>query len=129
MRSALSIAVFMMLTVAAGCALFVPKEYRYLQGAEGRATQQDVERQLGKPAVATSNEAGEAVWIYRVREEQSGGRWTASGLWCDEYRLTFGPDGVLRAWTHRSHFHAGELMPTSCIPDTRSEGARDLRPA
>jgi hypothetical protein len=117
MQPVSSIAALVVLTVLAGCVLFVPKESRYLKGAEGRATQQDVERQLGKPEVVSLNEAGEVVWVYRVREEEPGNRWTSTGLWCDEYVLTFDSRAVLRSWTRRSHFHGGELMPVYCVPE------------
>jgi hypothetical protein len=104
---------FLILTI--GCAVFIPKETLYLQSAQDRATQDEIRRQLGSPAVIASGEKGEAVWVYRVREEEPGSRWTSSGLWCDEYVLTFDRQAVLRRWTHRSQFHGGERMPTYCV--------------
>jgi hypothetical protein len=101
--------------LAVGCAVFVPRETRYLQSAQDHATQEEVRQQLGAPALIASSEKGEAVWVYRVREEEPGSRWTSSGLWCDEYVLTFDRQAVLRRWTHRSQFHGGERMPTYCV--------------
>lgn len=104
-----------MAILSLGCALFIPKETRYLRSAEHRATQDQVRQELGVPAVISSNDSGEAVWVYQVREEEPGSRWTSSGLWCDEYVLTFDRDRVLRQWTHRSEFHGGERMPLYCV--------------
>ncbi len=105
------------LVVIAGCALFVPQETLYLRSAQGHASQADVKQRLGAPLVTTSGQAGESVWVYQVREEEPASRWTSTGLWCDEYVLTFDPQAVLREWTHRSYFHGGERMPTYCVPN------------
>jgi hypothetical protein len=102
--------------LAAGCTLFVAKETRYLKSAQDRATQEEVRQQLGKPRLVASTQAGEAVWVYEVREEEPGSRWTSIGMWCDEYVLTFDDKSVLRRWTHKSHLHGGELMPRYCVP-------------
>jgi hypothetical protein len=102
--------------IAMGCALFIPRETLYLKSAQDRAGQEEVRKHLGSPMVSTSNQEGEAIWVYQVREEEPGSRWTSSGLWCDEYVLTFDRQAVLRHWTHRSYFHGGELMPTYCVP-------------
>lgn len=97
------------------CALFVPKETNYLRSAQDQATQGDVKQALGPPTLAVSGQGGESIWVYRVREEQSGSRMTATGMWCDEYVLVFDGGSVLRSWTHKSKFHGGELMPTHCV--------------
>jgi len=104
------------LELAAGCVLVVPKETRYLQSAQGRATQEEVREQLGAPRSVRASPAGETIWVYEVRELEPGAQntWAAAGSWCDEYALTFDKDGVLRAWTHRSFFHGGENMPAAC---------------
>jgi hypothetical protein len=99
-----------------GCVLFIPKETSYLRSAQDRATQNDVKRELGSPSLAVATRAGESVWVYQVREEQSGSRMTASGLWCDEYVLVFDGRGMLRSWTHQSQFHGGEMAPKYCVP-------------
>jgi hypothetical protein len=109
------LSLFSLIILTIGCAVFIPKETRYLESAQDRATQEEVRQQLGAPALTASNEKGEAVWVYRVREEQPGNRWTSAGLWCDEYVLTFDQQAILRQWTHRSEFHGGELMPTYCV--------------
>lgn len=102
--------------IATGCTLFIPRETLYLKSAQDRAGQEDVREHLGSPMVITSNQEGEVIWVYQVRAEEPGSRWTSSGLWCDEYVLTFDRQAVLRHWTHRSYFHGGELMPTYCVP-------------
>lgn len=101
--------------VATGCSLFIPKECRYLKAVEGRATGEEVQQKLGAPLDTTiSMETGELLWHYEVLEEQPTHRGTPTGFWCDEYRLAFDRDGVLRRWTHRSFFHGGELRPEPC---------------
>jgi hypothetical protein len=99
-----------------GCSLFVPKETRYLDLAENRATQQEVQQELGRPAAMTTTPQGETVWVYEVRTIEPGAQstWSTAGSWCDEYRLTFDTEGILRGWTHKSYLHGGELMPISC---------------
>lgn len=106
---------FGVMLVMAGCALFIPKETRYLEGARGRATQDEVRQQLGSPKF-TETQAGGAIWVYQVHEHFSGARSLAPGAWCDEYVLTFDNRAVLQRWTHKSYFHGGEVMPTSCVP-------------
>lgn len=98
-----------------GCALFIPKETRYLEGAQGRATQEEVRQQLGPP-MFTETQAGATIWVYQVREHQPGSRVVVTGAWCDEYVLTFDDRAVLQRWTHTSYFHGGEVMPTYCVP-------------
>jgi outer membrane protein assembly factor BamE (lipoprotein component of BamABCDE complex) len=111
----------LILTVAvatlAGCFLFIPKENLYLKSAQDRATQEEVQQRLGRPALTATTQAGESVWVYEVREEEPGSRWTSIGMWCDEYVLTFDKQGILRRWTHKSQLHGGELMPTYCVSD------------
>lgn len=102
--------------VMSGCALFASKETRYLQSAQGQATQEEVKQKLGPPLLTDMRE-GETVWVYQVREQQYGSRINASGLWCDEYVLTFDGQGVLQRWAHRSKFHGGESMPNYCVPN------------
>jgi hypothetical protein len=102
-----------------GCALFTDKEVSYLQSAENRATQDEVRERLGRPQRVVSTPTGEAVWVYEVRDLEPGSQstWSTKGSWCDEYVLTFDAGGVLRAWTHKSQFHGGELMPLICVRD------------
>jgi hypothetical protein len=105
-----------LLLALSGCALIVAKESQYLQSAQDRATQAEVKLQLGAPKLATTTPTGESLWLYEVREIEPGSQntWASAGSWCDEYRLTFDSQGVLRRWTHKSYFHGGELMPASC---------------
>ncbi|MEW6544964.1 MAG: hypothetical protein AB1411_15315 [Nitrospirota bacterium] len=104
-----------------GCALFVPKQSLYLRGAQDRATQSDVKQELGEPTLVAATRAGEAVWVYQIREEEPGSRWTSAGMRCDEYVLTFDKQAVLRGWTYRTHLHGGELMPAYCVPGGADE--------
>lgn len=106
----------LVLTVS-GCALFEAKETTFLRSAQDRATQEEVRQRLGPPQFTTSAQSGESVWVYQVRGQQPGNRFTAPGMWCDEYVLTFDSQAVLRRWMHRSYFHGGEFMPTYCVPD------------
>ncbi len=68
MKSTLMIA-RTVLFITAGCSLFVPKESRYLKVAQGQATSDEVQRQLGTPIERTSMPTGERLWRYEVLEE------------------------------------------------------------
>jgi hypothetical protein len=104
-----------MVAMLSGCALVLPKETRYLLSAEGRAGQDEVVQHFGKPFMKTQGSQGNEMWIYQFREQDPGNRWTSTGLWCDEYVLTFDKQSILRRWTHKSQFHGGELMPDYCV--------------
>lgn len=104
-----------MVAMLSGCALVLPKETRYLRSAQGRSSQTEVVQVLGRPLMTASSPEGRALWVYQVREQEPGNRWTSTGLWCDEYILTFDDRSILRGWTHKSEFHGGELMPTYCV--------------
>lgn len=116
MTRLLSVACAGLLVANIGCTLVIPEETRYLKLAQDRVTQDEIKQELGSPLFASAR-AGETVWVYQIREEQSGSRITAPGVWCDEYVLTFDDKGVLRQWTHKSKFHGGERMPTYCVED------------
>jgi hypothetical protein len=91
--------------VAIGCVLFLAKETRYLLSATDRATQGEVQQYLGQPSQMTTDETGEAVWTYHIREFVQGGNnaWTMAGTWwCDSYTLNFDAHGILRHWVHES---------------------------
>ena len=105
------------LIMLAGCSLFTPKETLYLKSAQNHATQVEVQQNLGEPAVKATNQAGEAVWVYEVLEQEPGSRWTSTGMRCDEYVLTFDKGGVLKQWTYKTEVHGGELSPTYCVWD------------
>ena len=119
MKALVRIPLFSLLVITAGCALFVQKETIYLESAQDRATQEEVQRQLGHPKQVSSTQAGESVWVYEIRELEPGSQssWSAFGSWCDEYVLTFDGQGILRRWTHKSQKHGGENMPTYCVFD------------
>lgn len=98
------------------CALVEPRETTYLRSASGQATQEEVTRHLGAPTKVLSGATGETLWVYQIREEQPGNRWTSIGMWCDEYVLTFDERAVLQTWTHAGYLHGGELQPDYCVP-------------
>ena len=107
------------------CSHFQNREAAYLDSVKGRATQTEVRQELGAPKAVRKSDEGETVWVYELREQQAGNRYTAPGIWCEEYLLTFDGSAVLQKWRQVSHFHGGELMPTECIPGiekSRSEG-------
>lgn len=88
------------------CALFFTKESRYLRAANNQATEVDVTQHLGDPAEITSDEKGQAVWVYQTRKQIQQGTnssWVTFPAWqCDRYRLTFDDHQILREWTHTS---------------------------
>jgi hypothetical protein len=103
---------------APACVSPESKEAASLTAAQGQASQEEIRRQWGEPTTTRSLEGGQSLWTYEKREQQSGSRYAAPGMWCNEYALTFDVRGILRHWTHRSYFHGGELMPKKCIPET-----------
>jgi hypothetical protein len=115
----LQAALMSIVLVGPGCGVLTPKEVTYLQSAEHRATQEEVRQRLGRPQRVVETTTGETLWVYEIRELEPSGQstWSTEGSWCDEYVLTFDDAGVLRAWTHHSQFHGGELMPPVCIRD------------
>lgn len=115
----LSLVVISMLIAA--CSHFQNREAIYLDSAKGWATQAQVREKLGAPKTVRQDEGGAAVWVYELREQQSGNRLTAPGMWCEQYLLTFDDKTVLQKWRQVSHFHGGELMPQECIPGTETE--------
>ena len=104
-RVIINVLILSLTIVAIGCVLFLAKETRYLLSATDRATQEEVQRHLGQPSRMTTDETGEAVWTYHIREFVQGGNnaWTMAGTWwCDNYTLTFDAHGILRHWMHDS---------------------------
>lgn len=102
------------------CSYFQNKEAAYLDSVKGRATQAEVRQELGAPQAVRHVEGGNTQWVYEVREQQSGNRFTSPGMWCEQYLLTFDDKTVLTGWKHLSHFHGGELMPAECIPEAEA---------
>ena len=100
----------------AACSHLQSKEAAYLDSVKGQATQGNVRQELGAPKAVRKGEAGEGIWVYEFREQQSGNLYTPPGTWCEEYLLTFDNNAVLQTWKHVSHFHSGGLMPKECIP-------------
>jgi hypothetical protein len=102
--------------VVSACGSLQSKEASYLDSVRGQGTQAEVRRHLGEPTSTTVGDAGTSIWMYEKREQQPGNRYTAPGMWCEQYILTFDQQSVLRDWSRREHFHGGELMPTECVP-------------
>lgn len=98
------------------CSHFQTREAAYLDSVKGRGTQTEVRKALGDPKAIRPSEGGESLWVYEVMEQQSGNRFTAPGMWCEQYLLSFDDKAVLQRWRQLSHFHGGELMPKECIP-------------
>ena len=112
-------AVVGMAVLGAACSAFIAKETLYLESAQDRATQEEVQQKLGKPYQAVTSKAGSPIWVYHVYYEDPGpyNQWGTAGTWCDEYVLTFDKEGILRDWTHKSEGHGGEIAPTYCVTD------------
>ncbi len=116
MKITCSIGILTISILATACSHFQTKEAAYLDSVKGRGTQAEVRQELGPPKASRQAEYGETVWVYEFREQQSGNRMTSPGMWCEQYLLSFDSKAVLQQWKQLSHFHAGELMPTECIP-------------
>jgi hypothetical protein len=113
MTHSLRVGLVGLVLLGAGCALFVAKETLYLESAQGRATQAEVQQELGAPRLKAHTPEGEPVWLYEVRHAEAG----------SQNVLTFDRQGVLRRWTHKSEKHGGERMPTYCVTDGFKPGS------
>ncbi len=70
---------------------------QYLDEARHRATQEEVAQRLGQPQ-ETRISAGETVWLYRVTGGTTPPPMGSGEPYCQEYRLTFDADKILRNW-------------------------------
>jgi hypothetical protein len=111
-----SITILSMFILSTACGHFQTKEAAYLDSVKGRGTQAEVRQELGAPKAVRQADGGETIWVYELMEQQSGNRFTAPGVWCEQYLLTFDDKAVFQRWRQLSHFHGGELMPTECMP-------------
>jgi hypothetical protein len=85
-----------------GCGLFQEEEVVYLKKAmTSHATQDDVKRRLGIPQAARWLPNGETAWTYQVWTNTGGDLNGPGESYCDEYRLRFDRDAILRDWTHQ----------------------------
>jgi hypothetical protein len=109
--------------MVSACASLESKETASLKAGQGQASREEIRSQWGEPSRTRSLEGGQSLWTYEKREQQAGSRYSAPGIWCNEYALTFDERGILQHWTHRSYFHGGELMPRQCIPETNSKAS------
>ena len=117
MRAVNRLAAACLATAVSACTSFEGQQAAFLKEAQGQASQEEIRRQWGEPTSSRLLDSGQSLWIYEKREQQSGNRYAAPGIWCEEFALTFDERGTLRHWTRRSYFHGGELMPRQCIPD------------
>ena len=121
MRRMLGLAVLGWGLTLIGCALFEPVQVSYLRTAQDHATQEEVRQRLGPPDQVRSLEAGSSVWVYEFLDHEYGDRNRQSGIWCDEYRLTFDQQTILRQWVRRLSRRPGDLMPAvGCVPGAPS---------
>ena len=118
-----TISIIAISALVGACSHFQTKEAAYLDSVKGRGTQEEVRKELGDPKAIRPSEGGETVWVYELMEQQSGNRFTAPGLWCEQYLLTFDDKAIFQRWRQLSHFHGGELMPTTCIPGSEPVGS------
>ncbi len=111
--------------LGASCSVLIPKETRYLESAQDRATQEEVRKKLGQPKYTAATPTGEPVLVYQFmwQDPSNQNSWGAPGTWCDEYVLTFDRQDILRNWTHKSEGHGGELSPTYCVTNGFKPGA------
>ena len=121
MKRALGLAALGWGLVLIGCVLFEPGQVTYLRTAQGHATQEEVRQRLGPPYLVRSLEAGSSVWVYEFLAHEYGDRNRQSGIWCEEYQLTFDQQTILRQWVRRLSRHPGDLMPViGCVPGAPS---------
>jgi hypothetical protein len=116
MKITWSVSMVVVSILATACSHFQTKEAAYLDSVKGRGTEAEVRKELGVPKAVRQVEGGQTVWVYELMDQQAGNRFTAPGVWCEQYLLTFDDKAVFQRWRQLSHFHAGELMPTECIP-------------
>lgn len=115
----------------AGCWLFIPEETTYLRSAKDHATQQEVHQRLGQPVLTDALPSGESIWVYHVRVQEPGSQSSraTAGSWCDEYVLTFDPQGILRQWTNQSERHGGETYALDpCVREGYRSATAKLSP-
>ena len=117
MKITWSVTILSMSILSTACSHFQTKEAAYLDSVKGRGTQAEVRQELGAPKAVRQAEGGETIWVYELMEQQSGNRFTAPGVWCEQYLLTFDDKAVFQRWKQLSHFHGGELMPKECMPE------------
>lgn len=122
MKVSRSLGLILISILITACSYFQNREAAYLDSAKGWATQAQVREKLGAPKAIQQADGGTTVWVYELREQQSGNRLTAPGTWCERYLVTFDDKAVLQKWRQVSHFHGGELMPQECMPGT--EGSK-----
>ena len=109
MKLPFSLIVILLTLTIGGCVFFETNERRFLSHGQGHATQEEVRQRFGPPTLTKTAPSGEPVWVYQIYDWQPGdNRVTAPGTLCNEYRLMFDDQRVLRRWTHKTYFHGGD---------------------
>lgn len=85
-----------------GCSLGVNVEVGYLEQANGRATEADVDQEWGPPTDKREAD-GQTVWHYRNRGVTGSIMMPNSGVEtsCEDYWLTFDQNRILRSWIRK----------------------------
>jgi hypothetical protein len=104
----LGAALALSLTACAG------KHVNYLQEANGRATQEDVRKEMGEPKETRVLDDGTTQWIYRYEVRSSlifrrGDM--VGGSPCVDYALLFDSKNVLSYWTRQPCLVTEEAKP------------------
>jgi len=115
MKLPFSLIVILTLTIC-GCVFFETNERRFLSHGQGHATQEEVRQRFGPPTLTKTAPSGEPVWVYQSYDWQPGSRVTAPGTWCNEYRLMFDDQRVLRRGGRIRPISTAEkpFQPTAC---------------
>jgi hypothetical protein len=95
MNRAVSIAAALLIAGSLSCTHW---RAQYLDEALNRAAQTDVAQRLGQPKETHSLADGTTIWLYRVAGGTTPPPMGSGEPYCQEYRLTFGEDKILRQW-------------------------------
>ena len=79
------------LSLLIGCASV---KDQYLEGATGKATQDEIIQMFGHPTEERESPTGGQVWLYRFNRYSP----VANASVCDEYQLQFDVEKILRKW-------------------------------
>ena len=106
-------------------------EAAYLDSVKGRATQTEVRQELGAPKNSRKSDEERRCGSMKSGEQQAGNRYTAPGIWCEEYLLTFDGAAVLQKWKQvltfsRRRTHADGMYPVILL---RNNSGRHYRKA
>ena len=86
------------LFVLTSCGLFQPWQVAYLKTAVDHATVEEVAQRMGPPRLTIPLTSGDTLWRYRNCEYQAGDLEVSGRWWCDNYKIRFDKDHILREW-------------------------------